>query len=158
MTPKLDSGHRFFCCFVLFWFVCLFFLAEGDISRTREPCVLLVHSVKANRPFRVPLAYVAGGIDVLGVLASLSRQLRRLVKLSILKRRKVTNISVKMSFICIRLKIIFTMVSHLASLWSRSVEATRKWPIKTPQLTSTCQAGCPSKKALMHFGTEKTTR
>ena len=101
-------------CFVL---VCLFvFLAEGDISRTREPRVLLVHSVKANRPFRVPLAYVAGGIDVLGVLASLSRQLRRLVKLSILKRGKVTNISVKMSFICIRLKIIFTMVSHLASL------------------------------------------
>ena len=69
-------------------------MAEGDISRTREPRVLLVHStVKANRPFRVPLAYVDGGIDVLGVLASLSRQLRRLVKLSILKRGKVPNIS-----------------------------------------------------------------
>lgn len=114
VRPKLDSGHRFFRCFVL---VCLFvFLAEGDISRTRKTRVLLMHSVKANRPFRVPLAYVAGGIDVLGVLASLSRQLRRLVKLSILKRGKVTNISVKMNFICIRLKIIFTMVSHLASL------------------------------------------
>ena len=58
MRSKLDSGHRLFLlfCFVL---VCLFvFLAEGDISRTREPRVLLVHSVKANRPFRVPLAYV----------------------------------------------------------------------------------------------------
>ena len=107
-------GRGFFA--VLFCFGLFVFLAEGDISRTREPRVLLVHSVKANRPFRVPLAYVAGGIDVLGVLASLSRQLRRLVKLSILKRRKVTNISVKMSFICIRLKIIFTMVSHLALL------------------------------------------
>ena len=115
MRPKLDSGHRFFCCFVLFWFVCLFFW-QKEIFRGRARRVLLVHSIKANRPFRVPLAYVAGGIDVLGVLASLSRQLRRLVKLSILKRGKVPNISVKMSFICIRLKIIFTMVSHLASL------------------------------------------
>lgn len=76
-------------CFGLF--VC-FSGRRRLISRTREPRVLLVHSVKANRPFRVPLAYVAGGIDVLGVLASLSRQLRRLVKLSILKRGKVPNI------------------------------------------------------------------
>ena len=50
----------------MFCFGLFVFLAEGDISRTREPRVLLVHSVKANRPFRVPLAYVAGGIDVLG--------------------------------------------------------------------------------------------
>ena len=89
MRPKVDSGHRFFCCFVLVWFVCLFvFLAKGDISRTHEPRVLLMHYIKANRPFRVPLAYIA----------SLSRQLRRLVKLSILKRGKVPNISCENEF------------------------------------------------------------
>ena len=74
MRPKVDNEHRVFCSFVLFWFVCLFFLAKGDISRTHTPRVLFVHSKKANRPFRVSLIslYVAGGIDVLGVLASLS--------------------------------------------------------------------------------------